>query len=157
AQDVYVLVGQDPRDVAEEARAVEGFDLDRDQEYARVAWGPVDRDHALALGVGQVLQVHAVRAVDRDAVAVGDEALDLVAGDRGTALGQADPDIGHALDLDARVARGAAPQRLRGLGRDRGDLGQVLLGARGAADGADEAGDDRLGADPALADRRVQA
>ena len=43
------------------------------------------------------------------------------------------------------------------LARDRGDLGQVLLGARRAADRADQAGDHRLGADPALADRGVQA
>ena len=41
--------------------------------------------------------------------------------------------------------------------RDRGELGQVLLRARLAADRADQLLDDRLGADPALADRRVEA
>ena len=40
--------------------------------------------------------------------------------------------------------------------RDRGRLGQVLLRARRAADRADQLGDDRLGADPALADRGVE-
>ena len=140
AEDVDVLVGEDPGDVAQEPGAVEGFYLDRYQEDAGVAWGPVDGDHALALGVGEVFQVDAVGAVDGDAVAVGDEALDLVAGDRGAALGQADPDVGDALDLDARVAGGAGPRDLGRLGRDGGDLGEVLTRGRAAADRADQLG-----------------
>ena len=152
-----MLVGQDPGYVRQQAGAVQGLYLDRYQEDARVAWGPVNGDHAFALGIGQVFQVDAVATVDGDAVAVGDEPLDLVAGDGGTALRQADPYIGDALHLDARVARGAGPGDLRDLGRDRGDLGEVLLGADHAADRANQAGDDRLGADPALAHRGVQA
>src|SRR5205807_9753930 len=96
-------------------------------------------------------QVHAVDPVDGHAVAMGDEADDLVAWHRGTAPGQPDPYVRRAVDLDARV-----PGRPRGrrLGRQRG-LGQFLLRAVDAADRLDQLLDHGLGADPALPDCRV--
>ena len=71
------------------------------------------------------------RAVHRDAVAAGDEAEDVVAGHRGAAAGQLDPDVATALDDDTGVAvrGGGRAARCRG-----GGLGDVLARALLAAE-----------------------
>jgi len=116
-QDVDVLVGQHPGHVGEQPGPVQRLDLDGDQEDRALGWRPVHVDHPLALGFGQVNQVHAVDPVHGHSVAVGDEADDLVARHRGAAPGQPHPHVRRAADLDARV-----PGRpgLRRLGRQRG-------------------------------------
>src|ERR1700722_5006397 len=71
---------------------------------------------------------------------------------RGPAAAQRDPAARRAGNLDAALGRGPGLGRL---GRKRG-LGQVLLRASQPADRPDQLLHHRLGADPALADRRVQ-
>jgi hypothetical protein len=102
-QDVDVLIGQHPGHVGEQPGPVERLHLDGDQEDRALGRRPVHVDHPGPLGVAQVRQVHAVRAVHRDAVPVGDEPADLVAGHRSAAPGQPDPHVRRAGDLHAGV------------------------------------------------------
>ena len=97
-----MLVGQHPRDVREQPGAVEGLDLDGDEERGGAGGLPVDLQDALRLLL-EVAGVGAVVAVDADAAGAGDEAEDGVAGDRGAAAGELDPDVVDAEDLDAGV------------------------------------------------------
>ena len=151
-EDVDVLVGQDTGDVRQQARAVQGLDLDGDQEDRGLGRRPLDFEDPLGL-LGQRVHVHAVRPVHRDAAATGDEADDGVAGDGRTAAGQLDPDVVDALDDHTRVGVLAA---LAAAPRGRRRLGDVLVGGLLAAERLHQLLDDALGRDMALADRRVQ-
>jgi hypothetical protein len=86
-QDVDVLVREHPGHVGEQPGPVERLHLDGHQEHRAVARCPVDLDHPLLLGAGQVDDVHAVHPVHGHAMTVGDEAGDLVSRHRGTAPG----------------------------------------------------------------------
>ena len=91
-----MLVGQHPRDVGQQPGAVERLDLDLDQEDATPTTAPT-RPRSSGPAAGQQgLDVGAVGAVHRDAVAAGDEADDRVAGHRRAAAGELDPDVGRA-------------------------------------------------------------
>ena len=65
---------------------------------------PVRAEMDLHLILRQIQHIDAVAAVNGDAAAPGDEALDLVAGHRIAALGEADRQVVHSLDHDAAVA-----------------------------------------------------
>src|SRR4029450_9453858 len=99
-----VVVGEDLGDVAQQLGPVEGLDLDGDREHARPRGVPLDLDDAV-LVAAQVVGVGAVAPVDADPVAAGDEADDRVAGHRGAAAGQLDPDVVDALDDHAPAGR----------------------------------------------------
>jgi len=150
-QDVDVLVRKHPGHVGQQPGPVERLHLDGHQEHRAVARRPVDLDHPLLLGTGQVHDIHAVHPVHGHAMTVGDEAGDLISRHRGAAPGQAHPCVRRAVDLDAWVSRGPG---LGFLGRQR-RLGQVLLGPGEATDRPDQLLDHRLGADPPFADRCV--
>jgi hypothetical protein len=150
-QDVDVLVRKHPGHVGQQPGPVERLHLDGHQEHRAVARRPVDLDHPLLLGTGQVHDIHAVHPVHGHAMTVGDKAGDLISRHRGAAPGQAHPCVRRAVDLDAWVSRGPG---LGFLGRQR-RLGQVLLGPGEATDRPDQLLDHRLGADPPFADRCV--
>src|SRR4029450_2681180 len=118
--DVDVVVGEDLGDVAEQLGPVKGLDLDGDREHARTRGVPLDLDDAV-LVAAQVVGVGAVAPVDADPVAAGDEADDRVAGHRGAAAGQLDPDVVDALDDHATAGRrgagvGGGPLQHQGVG-----------------------------------------
>ncbi|SIJ70792.1 Uncharacterised protein [Mycobacteroides abscessus subsp. abscessus] len=96
-------VGEHLRDVREQSRAVEGFDLDLDEVDAARLLPPGDLDHALGFAF-EGDDIGTVDPVDGDSRAAGDEADDLVPGHRGAAAGEFDEDVVDALDDDA--ARG---------------------------------------------------
>ena len=101
----------------------------------------------------QVGGVDAVGPVHRDAGAAGDEAEDLVAGHRRTALGQLDQQVGGARPTSMPVSEADDPAPPTG--DDLVLAGLVGGGVLAALDG-DQPVDHRLGADGALAHRRVQ-
>jgi hypothetical protein len=115
-QDIDVLVRKHPGHVGEKPGPVERLHLDGHEEHRAVARRPVDLDHPLLLGVGQVHDIHAVHPVHGHAMTVGHEAGDLISRYRGTAPGQAHPDVRRTVDLDTRISR---RPRLRFLGRQR--------------------------------------
>ncbi len=150
-EDVDVLVGQDPGDVRQKAGAVQRLDLDGDQEDRRLGGRPLDVQDPLRLP-GQRVDVDAVGAVHRDAVAAGDEADDGVARHRRTTAGQLDPHIVDALDDHTRIGAGTA----LGPRPDRGGLGDVLGGLVLPAERLHQLLDDALRGDMALADGGVE-
>jgi hypothetical protein len=115
-QDIDVLVRQHPGHVREQPGPVERLHLDGHQEHRAVARRPVDLDHPLLLGAGQVHDIHAVHPVHGHAMPVGDEAGDLISRHRSAAPRQAHPGVRRPVDLDTRVSRRPG---LRFLGRQR--------------------------------------
>ena len=82
---------------------VERLDLDRHRVVAGRVVVPLDLDDAVGL-TPQAHRVRAVGAVHRDATTTGDEAHDLVAGNRRAATREPDHDVVEALDVHADVA-----------------------------------------------------
>src|SRR5215212_4965207 len=116
--DVRAVLGERPRDVLEQPRAVPRVDRDLHPEALRRAAVPGDVREALRVPL-QRLHVRAVLAVDRDALPERDVADDLVAGERRAALRQPDEHVVDPANGDAEVlAQGRVP-RLRRLERDR--------------------------------------
>src|SRR3954447_21009401 len=112
--------------VLQQPVAIPRVDLDLDLEPGLVLAVPRDRDEALRV-LAQGDDVRAIVAVDRDPAAEADVADDLVARDRAAALGQAQRHVGHALDLDAELGRGAVgPAQRRRLAL----VGQHVLAGR---------------------------
>ena len=118
-QDIDVLIRQHPGHVGEQPGPVERLHLDGHEEHRAVAWRPVDLDHPLLLGAGQVDDIHAVHPVHGHAMTVGDEAGDLISRHRSAASGQSHPGGRRTVDLDTWVSW---RPRLRLLGR-QGRLG----------------------------------
>src|SRR3954470_23156743 len=104
--DVDARLGEGSREVLEQAVAVPRVDLDLDLEAGLVVAVPGDGHEALRV-LAQGGHVRAVVAVDRDAAAEADVANDRVAADGTAALGEAQWDVGDALDADAEL-RGVA-------------------------------------------------
>jgi hypothetical protein len=102
--DVDPGLGEGPRQILEQAVAIPRVDLDLDLEPGLVLAVPADRDEALRV-LAQGGDVRAVVAVDGDPPAEADVPDDRVAGDRAAALGEAQRDVGDALDLDAELRR----------------------------------------------------
>ncbi len=103
ADDVDARIRERAREVLEQVVAVERLDHELDPEGHAPEPLPVHLGEALGVlheGAG----VLAVAAVDGDALAEGDVAHDVVAGDGLTALGHADHDVAHAFDGDPEVA-----------------------------------------------------
>ena len=105
AVDVDLHLRRHGKELCEHAALVVADDLNLDRVVLVEADIPADLDHAREVVVAQ--DVRAVRAVDGDAAALGDEARDRVAGDRVAAAGQADEQAALALDEHA-VARAVA-------------------------------------------------
>ena len=91
------MVGQLAGDIAEQPVAVDGVDLELDEEDRGRRGSPNHLDEPLTVGA-KGRRVGAVGPVNRDAVASGDEPGDVVAGDRGAASGHLDPDVVGADD-----------------------------------------------------------
>src|SRR5919202_261442 len=108
------VVGDGARDVMQQPASIERLDLDRYDEGALLALVPPNVDHPSLLPRGQNLRVGAILAVNRHSPAASKEADDGVAGDGGTAPGQAHEQVVEALDDDALAASlaWAAPRRL---------------------------------------------
>ena len=85
AVDVDLHLRRHGEELCEHAALVVADDLDLDRVVLVEADIPADLDHAREVVVAQ--DVRAVRAVDGDAAALGDEARDRVAGDRVAAAG----------------------------------------------------------------------
>ena len=138
--DVDLVLGDDVRDLVEQARPVERGDADRDRVGLLAGQLPLDVDQPLDVPLGQ--DRRAGRAVDRHALAARHVAGDLVAGDRRAALREANEQVADALDLDAGGRRRG---RRRLLGQhDRGVVVDLELA------------DDRRRADGAVADGGVE-
>jgi hypothetical protein len=92
-QDVDVVIGDHPGDVREQPVAVEGLDLEWYEENAARLTGPTSTSMSRSrLRRSESALVQSL-AVDRHAVATGDEADDGVAGHRGAAAGELDPHV----------------------------------------------------------------
>ena len=99
--DVDVRIGQYLRDVDEEADTVCREDLELGcVGFLCVVGLPLSLDEAGLLVLRQVHHIDAVRAVDRDATATGDESDDFIARHRRAALRVAHGEIMNALHHD---------------------------------------------------------
>ena len=134
-QGVDLGGGQHHRHVHGDAGAVLGHELHRRFIRVQAAGVPayLDPPGLLRRTVHAVFGVGAVRPVDGNPVAPGNEAHDLIAGDRGAALGELDHTFGHARhdDPGGGVLRAA---RLGNAGVHRGP-GRRLLRLLGCAFG----------------------
>ena len=99
--DVDVRIGQYLRDVDEEADTVCREDLELGcVGFLCVVGLPLSLDEASLLVLRQVHHIDAVRAVDRDATATGDETDDFIARHRRAAFRVAHGEIMNALHHD---------------------------------------------------------
>src|SRR5205809_406115 len=114
-EELYLVLADHGRDVAQEPVAVPAFDADRDRVRARRRALPLHVDEALFVCTS--LHVRAVRAVDGDPATASDVTHDLVAGHRVAAHAEADEEVADALHVHA-AARRVRGQRRRDL-RDR--------------------------------------
>src|SRR5699024_7451429 len=103
-EDIHMGVGEQLRDIGEQPGPVEGFDLDLDEIDSAGLLPPFDLDHAFGFAF-EGGDVRAVDAVDGDSRTAGDEAEDLVSGNRGAAAGEYDEHIVDAFD-DQALERG---------------------------------------------------
>jgi hypothetical protein len=147
-------LGEGAREVLEQAGAVPGVHLELDPVAGLVVAVPADVGEAL----GRLLQrgdVSAVGAVHGDAPAQRDVAHDLVTGDGTAALGQADGDVLHALDLDPEAGGllDASPGGVAALDQS---LGGQLVDRLAALQPLHDLGGDDLGRDLRLAQRDVE-
>ena len=107
--------------IEQHSRPVVGDDLQGRREGAALGGGPGDVDPAVRrLGVHGGAGIRAVPAVDGYAVALGDEADDVVARDRRAAAGELDHAVFDVLDHDAGILGVVPAGRL--------DLQQLLRG-----------------------------
>ena len=125
-RDVQAVLGERPRDVLEQPRAVPGVDRDLHPEALRRAALPLDRREPLRVP-HQRAHVRTVVAVDGDALAERDVADDLVAGHRRAALRDPHEDVLDADDVDAVRVAGERVAGARLLARrDRLFVGDIL-------------------------------
>ena len=140
-EDVDPAVGQGPSHIGQQPVAVQGLDDELHEEDTAGRGRPVDLDDLLAVAE-QILGIWAVASMHRDAVAARDKPDDVVAGDRGAAAGQFDPDVGQVAHHNARVT--GASWSVAGGSRDRG-LGEILARALFPADRSQEPAQHMLG------------
>src|SRR5690606_27295018 len=156
-EDVQVLVGQDPGDVAEQPGPVQRLDLDLHEEQALRVRRPVDLHHPVGLA-GQVRDVVTVAAVYRDPRTPGDEPDDRVPRHRSAAPRQLHPQVVTGV-LDHHAGRASAGDvpATQLLGDDRVVEALVvdLFGVRTGAERVDQLAQNGLDGDVALAERRV--
>lgn len=96
-KDLDLLFGDRPGDVGEQPGSVQRLHLNH-EHLARARSRPARGDDALGLCLHRVLQILAVRTVDRDAMTSGHEPADRIAIRRGAALGQPGQHAGRTVD-----------------------------------------------------------
>ena len=123
--DVDVRIGQYLRDVDEEADTVCREDLELGcVGFLCVVGLPLSLDEAGLLVLRQVHHIDAVRAVDRDATATGDETDDFIARHRRAAFRVAHGEIMNALHHDTGLR---LPDDLRLLGHALDVVQDILV------------------------------
>src|SRR5699024_9552496 len=110
--DIHMGVSERLRDIGEQPGPVAGFDLDLDEIDSAGLLPPFDLDHAFGFAF-EGGDVRAVDAVDGHSRTAGDEAEDLVSGNRGAAAGEFDEHIVDAFDGHA-LGRGVMAGGLAG-------------------------------------------